>query len=77
MGKRKRPAYNSAEREGLAIDKMRDYALDRPAGRFQAKHPKRSIESLARPSVEQMQESLGNILDDFKSQIKQEKNRLK
>ena len=69
--------YNDAEREAAAMAKMKEYEVERPAGRFQVNNPKNSISYYAKPSNEEMQESLENCLDDFDRMIKAEKNRLK
>jgi hypothetical protein len=69
--------HNDAEREAAAIAKMKEYEVERPAGRFQTNNPPNKASYYAKPSAEEMQESLANCLDDFDRMIKAEKNRLK
>ena len=44
--------YNDAEREAAAIAKMKEYELERPAGRFQTNNPPNKASYYAKPSME-------------------------
>lgn len=67
----------AAEREAAAMVKMKDYSLARPAGRFMVNNPQNNASYYAKPSIEEMQESLSKCLDSFDRMIKAERNRLK